>query len=494
MHFPAKTLRLSTVAMCVFAALANAADVQKRNILFILMDDLGYSDVGCYGNQAGYETPNIDRLASQGMRFTDGYAACNCCSPTRASILTGKYPARLHITDWIAGGNYRWAKLRQPNWTKYLPLEEVTIAEALKRAGYVSACIGKWHLAGPHNAPIAQGSKYFPEAQGFDTNLGGCASGCPRSHFFPYGIPVIKHATQGEFLTERLTEEARKFMAANKDNPFFLYLSHYTPHRPLQAKREVIAKYRAKGRPAMGRNNATHAAMVESMDDSVGQVMQQLDRLGIADRTVVFFTSDNGGLTRKFEGNNFVTVTTNAPLRQGKGSPYEGGVRVPWIVKWPGVIKPGTTCGEPIHSVDVYPTILEIAGVQDQSGHVVDGLSIVPLLKQSSGLKREAIFWHYPHYNSAAEAGVTPHGAVRCGRYKLIQFYEDMRVELYDLEDDIGEKKNLIAQMPEKATQLSNQLQDWLKKVDAQMPTSNPSYDPVKAEEIISFWRRTGIP
>jgi len=169
-------------------------------------------------------------------------------------------------------------------------------------------------------------------------------------------------------------------------------------------------------------------------------------------------------------------------------------VRVPWIVKWPGVIKPGTTCGEPIHSVDVYPTILEIAGVQDQSGHVVDGLSIVPLLKHNSGLKREAIFWHYPHYNSAAEAGVTPHGAIRCGRYKLIQFYEDMRVELYDLEDDIGEKKNLIAQMPEKATQLSNQLQDWLKKVDAQMPTSNPSYDPVKAEEIISFWRRTGIP
>ncbi len=473
---------------------AQAADVRRPNFVFVLIDDMGWCDLACYGNRCGYETPNIDRLAGQGMRFTDGYAACNCCSPTRASIMTGKYPARLHITDWIAGSNYSWAKLRQPDWTKHLPLEEVTIAEALKPAGYVSACIGKWHLACAQGTPVARGSKYFPEAQGFDVNFGACSRGAPPSYFAPYGIPVIKDAKKGEFLTERLTDESIKFIEANHSRPFFLYLSHYSVHDPIQAKKNAIAKYRAKGRPARGTNNATHAAMVDSVDQSVGRLVRKLDELKIADRTVIFFMSDNGGQMRKWGGRNLdkfqTPITSNAPLRVGKGAPYEGGIRVPWIVKWPGVVKPGTTCSVPVHSVDFYPTMLEMAGVEAADGQVIDGLSIVRLLKQTGTLERKAVYWHYPHYNPCGEAGVTPHGAVRCGRYKLIQFYEDMRVEMYDLKSDIGEKHNLAKQMPDKAAELTKMLQQWRTDTGAQMPTPNPKYDPVKEEQIFSLWRR----
>jgi len=471
------------------AAIAQSSRTQKPNIVFILIDDLGWRDLGCYGGPY-YETPNLDRLASRGMRFTDGYAACNCCSPTRASILTGKYPARLRLTDWIPGSSWPWTKLRSPKWTKHLPLEEVTIAEALKPAGYVSAHIGKWHL-GP--------DRYRPEEQGFAFNFGGCARGCPGSYFSPYRIPVIDRAqpdTKGEFLTERLTDEAIRCMRANRERPFFVYLSYYTVHRPLQAKKEVIAKYLAKGRPATGATNATFAAMVEHMDDGVGRVMQALDKLGIADKTVVFFMSDNGGLARKLPGptdpkrtKHCIASTTNAPLREGKGSPYEGGVREPWIVCWPGVVKPGTTCSVPVTSVDFYPTILEMAGAPAPPGHVVDGQSIVPLLKQTGTLNRKAIYWHYPHYNIAGEAGIKPHGVVRCGRYKLLEFYEDRRVELYDLESDLSEKNDLAAKMPEKAAELRNMLHEWLTAVGAQMPTPNPNYDAAKAARIYAWWK-----
>jgi arylsulfatase A-like enzyme len=433
---------------------AEAAGGTKPNFVFILVDDMGQRDLSCYGSTI-YETPNTDRLASQGVRFTDGYAACPVCSPTRASILTGKYPARLHLTDWIAGHKRPFAKLAVPDWTQYLPLEEVTIAEALKPAGYVSASIGKWHLGGP---------QYRPGTQGFDLNFGGDHRGQPPSYFWPYNIPLIKDGRPGEYMTDRLTDEALRFIESNKDKPFFLYLTHYAVHTPLQAKKDLTEKYLAKGRPAKGPNGATYAAMIASVDESVGRVMAKLDELGIADRTVVFFMSDNGGLA---------SVTSNAPLRAGKGTMYEGGIREPWIVRWPGVVKPGTTCSVPVSSIDFYPTILEMAGMRPDRKQVLDGLSIMPLLKQSGTLEREALYWHYPHYHLT-----TPGGAIRCGDLKLIEYYEDGKLELYDLKNDLSEKTDLAAKMPDKAAELRKKLDDWRKAVGAQMPTPNPSYDP----------------
>ena len=459
---------------------------RKPNIVFILIDDLGWRDVGCYGNTI-YDTPNIDRLATEGMRFTNGYAACNCCSPTRGSILSGKYPARTRLTDWIPGSAWPWTKLRSPQWTKYLALEEVTIAEALKAAGYVTGHVGKWHLGG---------NRYRPEAQGFDLNFGGCASGAPGSYFYPYRVAAIKEGRPNEFLTQRLTDEALAFIEANRHRPFFLHLSHYTVHRPLQAPPLLVQKYLDAGRPATGPANATFAAMVESMDASVGRVLKGLKALDVEDHTIVFFMSDNGGLARKLNGpadlnpqRACVSSTTNAPLRGGKGSAYEGGIREPWIVKWPGVVRPGSTCDMPVTSVDFYPTILEMTGVSANPAHVVDGLSIVSLLRQTTGFRRKAIYWHYPHYNICGEAGTRPHGIIRQGRYKLLLFYEDNHVELYDLESDLGEEHNLADRMPEKAAQLRANLQDWLISVDAQMPVPNPRYDPEKADKIYAWWR-----
>jgi len=439
------------------------AQSRKLNIVFILIDDLGWRDLTCYGSTF-YETPNCDKLASQGMKFTNAYAACPVCSPTRASIIAGKYPARLHLTDWISGHVRPWAKLKIPDWTKYLPLEEVTIAEALEPAGYVSASIGKWHLGG---------KPYYPEEQGFDLNFGGTGRGSPPSYFYPYKISNITTGREGEYLTDRLTDEAVKFIERNKDKPFFLYLSHYAVHTPLQAKEAMIRKYEAKVRPDRPQKNPKYAAMVQSMDESVGRVMDKLDELGIADRTVVIFMSDNGGLA---------WVTSNTPLRAGKGTMYEGGIREPMIVRWPGVVKPGTVCDVPVTSVDFYPTILEIAGVKPDPKQLLDGKSIVPLLKQTGRLDRDAIYWHYPHYHPG---GATPCGAVRKGDFKLIEFYEDGHVELYNLKDDIGEQHDLAAEMPEKAAELRKMLADWRKAVNAQMPTPNPNYDPEK-----DGWRR----
>ncbi len=449
---------LGSLGLLTAPRLARAAEggsgTKPLNFVFFLIDDMGQRDVGCYGSTV-YETPNVDKLASQGMRFTDGYAACPVCSPTRASILTGKYPARLHITDWIPGSRRPFAKLAVPNWTQYLPHEEVTIAEALKPAGYATASIGKWHLGGP---------EYRPEVQGFDLNFGGDHRGQPPSYFFPYKIPCIPEGKPGEYLSDRLTDEALKFIEANKDKPFFLYLPHYAVHMPLQAKKDLTEKFRQKGRAEKGQNSATYAAMIASVDESVGRVLGKLDELGLADRTVVFFMSDNGGLA---------AVTSNAPLRAGKGTLYEGGVREPWIVRWPGLVKPGTTCSVPVISTDFFPTILEMAGVKPDLKRVLDGLSTVPLLKQAGAIEREALYWHYPHYHLTK-----PGGAIRCGDFKLIEYYEDGRLELYNLKDDLSETADLAAKMPDKAAGLRKKLDDWRKAVGAQMPTPNPNYDP----------------
>lgn len=448
-------------------ALAEAGTGKRLTFVFILIDDMGWSDSACYGSTF-YETPNIDRLASQGMRFTDAYAAAPVCSPTRASIMTGKYPARLRLTDFIGGDLVgENSRILPAEYIHQLPLEEVTIPEALKPAGYVSAHIGKWHL----------GDKpYYPEAQGFDLNVGGSHSGMPRDYFYPaWGDNPPLKGRHGEYLTDRLTEEAEKFIEDNRDKPFFLHLAHYAVHVPIQARKETVDKYQARVKAENIHNNSVYAAMIESVDESVGRVMKKLEQLGIAERTVVFFMSDNGGLSVKEGDFKHTPATSNAPLRAGKGYLYEGGLREPMIIRWPGVVAPASLCSVPVISVDFYPTILEIAGITGDPELLADGASLVPLLKQTGNLEREAIYWHYPHFsNQGGMAG----GAVRKGDYKLIEFYQDGFLELYNLKDDIGETNNLAGKRPEKAAELRQLLKHWLKEVKAQMPVPNPDYKP----------------
>lgn len=426
----------------------------KPNFVFILMDDMGWKDLSCYGSEF-YETPNIDKLAKEGVLFTNAYAACPVCSPTRASILTGKYPARLHLTDWIPGHKRPRAKLREPQFHQQLPLEEITIASALKPAGYVSASIGKWHLGG---------EDYYPEKHGFALNFGGTNQGLPPSYFWPYGIPNIESGQEGEYLTDRLTSEAITFIERNKDRPFFLYLSHYAVHIPLMAKKEVISKY--ENRATTEQKNPVYAAMIESVDQGVGRIVQRLKELSIADRTVIIFASDNGGLKE---------ATSNAPLRAGEGTLYEGGLRVPLIVSWPGVVQSGQKCHIPVTSVDFFPTILRMARATTLPGHKLDGVNLSRILDGSGGMRRDAIYWHYPHYHIG---GATPGGAIRYGDFKLIEFYEDNHVELYNLSEDIGERNDLAQKMPEHAEHLRNMLAEWREAVGAAMPTQNPDFDP----------------
>jgi arylsulfatase A-like enzyme len=429
------------------------------NIIHILIDDMGWTDLGCMGSDL-YETPNIDRLAAQGMRLDNGYAACTVCSPTRAATMTGRYPARLRVTDWIHGSNRPRAKLRIPDWTHYLPDAEVTLAEALKPAGYVSAHVGKWHLG--------DGPEHYPTTQGFDINVAGYGAGSTPSHFSPYKIPTLEDGPPGEYLTDRLTTEACRFISAHRDRPFFLYLAHYTVHTPIEAKPELVAKYRKKIKPGMRHTNAAYAAMIESLDDGIGRVLNTLDSEGIADRTIVVFTSDNGGLMQP--GNS----TVNVPLRAGKGSTYEGGTRVPLIVRWPGVTPAGSVCHEPVMSIDFLPTYLEIAALPPRAD--VDGKNLAALFRDPAGrLDRAVLYWHYPHYHPG---GATPYGAIRARDWKLIEFYEDDHVELYNLADDLGETKDLAGSMPERADALRRQLHEWRQSVAAQMPTPNPDYDP----------------
>jgi len=450
---------LLTALLLVPLVSLHAADapkpVTKPNIIFILTDDLGWTDGGCFGSKF-YETPNIDRLATQGMRFTDNYSACTVCSPSRAAILTGQYPARLHITDFIKGHVRTKAKLSVPDWTMHLPLEVPNLAKTLKSAGYATASIGKWHLGE---------AAFWPEKQGFDLNIAGCDKGAPPTYFSPYKIPTLTEGPPGEFLSDRLTSEAIKFIEQNQDHPFFVYLPHYAVHHPVMAKPEVLAKYKSKVDPKAPHKRPEYAGLIESVDDSVGRLLAKLDELKLSENTIVIFTSDNGGLA---------SITTNLSLRGGKGTAYEGGVRVPLIIKWPGVTKPGSVCHAPVIGVDFYPTLLAMAGVPVPPG-VLDGENIEPLLRQSGSMKRDAIYWHYPHYHIC---GATPYGAIREGDFRLVEFYEDNHVELYNLKEDIGETKDLAATLPERTAALRQKLHDWRQRVDAQMPTPNPNYDP----------------
>lgn len=435
---------------------------QPPNIVFILADDLGWADLGCYGNRY-HETPNIDRLAAQGIRFTDAYATCPVCSPTRASILSGQYPARIGLTDFIAGHWRPYAPLRVPrNRTQYLPLEIETLAEALARAGYASGHFGKWHLGG---------KTHYPEQQGFADSVVTSGWG----HFGNQSDPDRGYGDD-DYLTEVLADEAVRFIESNQDRPFFLHLSHFGVHIPLEARPELVEKYAKKPAPGQGINHPVYAAMLEHVDQSVGEVLDALDRLGLADNTIVVFYSDNGGLYTRFDGQGEY-VTDNSPLREEKGTLYEGGIRVPLIMRWPGQITPGRVSQEVVTSVDFYPTLIEAAGAPTP-GQPLDGESLLPVLTGASGLARDAVYWHYPHYHHS-----TPAGAIRKGAWKLIEFFEEGRLEMYNLDRDPGERHNLASPFPDQARALQNELAAWRASVAASMPAPNPDYDPARAGE-----------
>jgi arylsulfatase A-like enzyme len=446
------------------------AQPARPNVVFILADDLGWSDLGCYGNRF-HETPHLDALARDGMRFTDAYAASPVCSPSRAAILTGKHPARLGITDWLPGRTDRNSqRLLRPPLPPGLPLPETTLAEVFKAAGYATAHLGKWHLGG---------EELLPEQQGFDLNLGGNHQGGPLSYFFPYRnrydtteyLPGLARGAPGEYLTDRLTEEAVRFIESHRAEPFFLYLPHFAVHIPIQAKPEAVARYERKQEGYAGFANPHYAALLESLDGSVGQLVAALKRLNLYENTIIIFTSDNGGLTVA-EG-KFTPATTSAPLRDGKGYLAEGGVRVPLLVRWPGVTGAGQTSRAVVSGLDFMPTFREMLGQPDGEVGTPDGVSLLPALRGGAGKDREALYFHYPHYSNQ---GGRPSGAIRRGDYKLIRYYEDNRTELFDLARDPGEKTNLAGTSPRVAARLQRQLERWGQTVGARMPRPNPAF------------------
>lgn len=430
----------------------------RPNVVFIMVDDMGWRDLACYGGTF-FETPNIDKLAREGVAFSDAYAAAPLCSPTRASVLTGKYPARLGLTSiipaWAAGPDN--PSMKAPPSDDHLDPEEITLAEALKQAGYTTGHFGKWHL-GP--------KPHYPQNNGFDVNVGGTQAGAPLSFFYPQwkdNPPVT--GKPGDYLTNRVTDEALSFIDKNREKPFFLHLSYYAVHTPIEAPKHVVYRYNKKAEKLKKGGgttpNPTYAAMVDVLDSNVGRVMGRLKELGLDEKTLVIFFSDNGPAP----GTN-----SAAPLRKTKGHLYEGGVRVPLIVRWPGVIKGGQVSSVPVISVDFYPTLIEAAGIT-RSPQLVDGVSLLPLLRGTARLRGRDLFFHFPHFSN--EGGV-PSGAIRSGRYKLIEFFGSGKVELYDLKTDPGEQKDISDLRPHTTGQLKARLQAWRKRVKAKMPTYAP--------------------
>lgn len=446
---------------------ASAAE-SRPNVVLILADDLGWADLGCYGSKF-HQTPHLDRMASEGVRFTQAYAACPVCSPTRAAVLTGKYPQRFNLTDWLPGRADQPAqRLKRPVIRQELPLDAVTLAEVLQQAGYVTGHIGKWHLGG---------DGFGPTQQGFLKNIGGDHTGTPLSYFAPFQrngrfMPGLETAPEGEYLTDRFAAEAEKFLDQHHDKPFFLYLPHNAVHTPLRARADKIAQFQAAAaKSGVGtQRNPVYAAMLASLDDAVGRVLKKLDDLKLTDKTLVIFTSDNGGLAT-LEGMP-APATINSPLREGKGYLYEGGIRVPLLVKWPGHIKPTVTSAAAC-SIDLFPTITEACLGKPATD--VDGISLLPLLERGEAVPARDLFWHYPHY---ANQGSRPGAAVRSGEFKLIEFYESGRRELFNVVQDVGEGRNLAVAQPDLVKELSAKLDAWRKQVDAQMMTPNPNYVP----------------
>jgi arylsulfatase A len=454
------------LGLLAFAGAALGEDA-RPNVVLIVADDLGWADLGCYGSKF-HRTPHLDRLAAGARRFSQAYAACPVCSPTRAALLTGKHPARLGLTDWLPGrGDRPSQKMIGPQLPPGLPLEEITLAERFRAAGYATGMIGKWHLGG---------TGLEPTRQGFDTNVAGDASGTPLSYLAPFAkgaqpMPGLGDAPAGQYLTDRLAVEAERFLEAHRSGPFFLYLPHYAVHTPMVARADLVAKYpKWDGTPHGRQENPTYAAMLESLDDAVGRVTAALDRLGLADKTILVFTSDNGGLATR-EG-PLTPATNNSPLREGKGWLYEGGLRVPLLIRWPGHVAPGVE-ETPVWSADLAPTLLALSGLPDSGP--LDGVSLGMLLVEGKPLVPRALYWHYPHYSNQ---GGRPGGAIREGDWKLIRSDEDGRLELFDLGRDRGESTNLIDKQPEVARDLAARLAAWRESVGARMPAPNPGYVP----------------
>ncbi len=488
---------LALLCACRHDSYTSDAPDARPNFLFILIDDMGWMDAG-YQESRLYETPNIDRLAAEGVRFNNAYAASPYCSPTRASIQTGKYPVRTGINCFIGylPWFYEWdRKLMGPPNKWFMDLEEVTLAEALREAGYATGIIGKWHLGtGVH----------YPEHQGYEVAVANTFAQA-GTYFYPYSAEVmadLKVGEEGEYLPDRLAEETMKFISKCRDEgrPFFAFHSHYAMHSDLDAKDELVAKYEAKlagmppfeeprfveeGSPAhasgMGvaqwQENPVFAAMLESVDENVGRILDHLEDLGIEDNTIVIFFSDNGGQATRGTAvwrhgvPRTVHDTSNVPLRGGKGYLFEGGIREPMIIKWPGVTRQGSECDVSVVSTDFYPTMLELAQLPPRPEQHLDGVSLVPLLRGQGALDREALFWHLPYYGTN---GDFPGSAVRCGDYKLIEFFEDESVVLYDLGSDIGESRDLSEAMPEKTAELLRMLHDWRESVNAPRMRPNP--------------------
>ena len=441
------------------------------NLVFFLIDDLGWKDIGASGSNY-YKTPHIDQLAKEGMRFTNGYAACNVCSPTRAAIMSGKYPARLLLTQWLPSG--RWDakknKLQEARYLSNLPLEEFTVAEALREGGYATAFMGKWHLG-----PLPY---YYPEHQGFDINVAGRDYGAPGSYWYPFegswripttDLKVFKESPiegkEGDYLTDRLMEEGDKFIRENSEKPFFLMMSLYAVHSPLQGKPEKVARYE-KVPEEQRQGDPRYAAMVETVDDGVGRLMTALREMEIEENTLVIFTSDNGGMSK---------ATDNSPLRANKGSNYEGGLRVPVIVKWPGVTEPGSISDEPVISTDFYPTILGATGLPKRPLQHVDGVDLSSVLKGRSRIDRPSLFWHYPHYNQHPQN--FPATVIRKGYWKLIEILDTGELELYNLALDVGEQNNLADAHSGLTQSLLAEMQAWREEVNADPMRPNPLYE-----------------
>jgi len=513
-------LVLSTTAVAVLStglAQCKPKEEKPMNVVFFLADDLGWRDVGCYGSNF-YETPNIDRFAKEGVRFTDAYAACHVSSPSRASILTGKYPASINLTDFLPGRrDFPFQKLKNVQINQNLPYDLVTIPEVLHENGYRTAIFGKWHLGE---------DSLTTERHGFDLHVPeGWNKGWPNTGYFsPYGLEGLEDGPTGEYLTDRLTTEALKYIEDNKDGPFFLYLAHFAVHDPIEGRPDLVEKYKKKleqttapqspafileGNPdTLGgekslqthegyrvfadrtvkikqhQDNVEFAGMVESMDESFGRVLDKLKSLGIDDNTIVIFYSDNGGMsaanffspTRVIKENQLDKAysTSNLPLRGGKGWLYEGGIRVPLIIKWPGKGLQSVVCDVPVTGPDLFPTILDMLGIKAKPDFKPDGVSITPLLKGKTKINRDAIFWHFPHYSNHGMQ--SPGGAVRCGDYKLLEYYENNTVQLFNLKNDIEEQHDLASSKPEIVNKLREMLHNWRKQVDAKMMDPNPEY------------------
>ena len=450
-----------------------AAEPAKPNIIIFLADDLGARDLGCYGSTF-HDTPHLDRMAQDGMKFTNAYAACPVCSPTRAALLTGRWPQRTGITDFIGAAQpEKWqrpTKLLPAPYAEQLALEETTLAEALKAAGYATMHAGKWHLGGP---------KFYPEQQGYDVNMGGLDKGGPyggKKYFSPYDNPRLPDGPTGEHLADRLAAECGKFIEAHQDRPFFVSYCLYDVHTPLLGKPELVKKYAERARQIFAdewgregerkvrltQNFPVYGAMVETMDGAVGAVLAKLDALGLAEKTLVIFTSDNGGLSTS-EG----WPTSNAPLRAGKGWLYEGGVREPFIVRWPGQVAAGSVSGRIISTPDIFSTVIEACGLAIVKS-AQDSVSLLPTLRGVAQPARSPVFWHYPHYGNQ---GGFPGGALRDGDWKLIENYETGALELYNLAADPSEKFDRAADAPARVKTLHAQLTAWRTAVGAKMPT-----------------------